>query len=145
MAENINPDKLSKIRDYCKPELEIELVGYDQKTGALDLDALAAGISGRTAAVFLENPCYLGVVEIHGDEISRLAHEHEAICIVSVDPISLGVHTPPADYGADIVCGDLQPLGMHMQFGGGQAGFIASRDEERYCLLYTSPSPRDRS
>ena len=138
VAENINPDKLSKIRDYCKPELEIELVGHDQKTGALDLDALEAGISERTAAVFLENPCYLGVVETHGDEISRLAHEHEAICVVSVDPISLGVLTPPADYGADIVCGDLQPLGMHMQFGGGQAGFIATRDEEKYVMEYPS-------
>ncbi len=138
VAENINPDKLSKIRDYCKPELEIELVGYDQKTGALDLAALEGSISERTAAIFLENPCYLGVVETHGDEISRLAHEHAAICIVSVDPISLGVLTPPADYGADIVCGDLQPLGMHMQFGGGQAGFIATRDEERYVMEYPS-------
>jgi glycine dehydrogenase subunit 1 len=138
VAENTNPDKLSKIRDYCKPELEIELVGYDPKTGALDLAALEARISERTAAVFLENPCYLGVVETHGDEISRLAHEHGAICVVSVDPISLGVLTPPADYGADIVCGDLQPLGMHMQFGGGQAGFIATRDEERYVMEYPS-------
>ena len=138
VAESINPDKLSKIRDYCKPELEIELVRYDQKMGALDLDALEASISEKTAAVFLENPCYLGVVETHGDEISRLSHEHGAICIVSVDPISLGVLTPPADYGADIVCGDLQPLGMHMQFGGGQAGFIATRDEERYVMEYPS-------
>jgi len=44
-----------------------------------------------------------------------------------VNPISLGHPGPPADYGADIVCGDIQPLGMHMQFGGGQAGFIATR------------------
>jgi glycine dehydrogenase subunit 1 len=46
--------------------------------------------------------------------------------------------TPPADYGADIVCGDIQPLGMHMQFGGGQAGFIATRDEEAYVMEYPS-------
>ena len=31
----------------------------------------------------------------------------------------------PVNQGADIVCGDIQPLGMHIQFGGGQAGFIA--------------------
>lgn len=31
--------------------------------------------------------------------------------------------------GADLVCGDIQPLGMHMQFGGGQAGFIACKQE----------------
>ena len=50
----------------------------------------------------------------------------------------MGVLTPPADYGADIVCGDIQPLGMHMQFGGGQAGYIATRDEEEYVMEYPS-------
>jgi glycine dehydrogenase subunit 1 len=50
----------------------------------------------------------------------------------------LGVLTPPIEYGADIVCGDLQPLGMHMQFGGGHAGFIATRDEEKYVMEYPS-------
>jgi glycine dehydrogenase subunit 1 len=50
----------------------------------------------------------------------------------------LGVLTPPADYGADIVCGEIQPLGMHMQFGGGQAGYIATRDEEKYVNEYPS-------
>lgn len=45
---------------------------------------------------------------------------------------------PPANFGADIVCGDLQPLGMHAQFGGGQAGFIATRDEERFVAEYPS-------
>jgi glycine dehydrogenase subunit 1 len=50
----------------------------------------------------------------------------------------LGVLAPPAHYGADIVCGDIQPLGMHMQFGGGHAGFIATRDEERYVMQYPS-------
>jgi glycine dehydrogenase subunit 1 len=48
------------------------------------------------------------------------------------------VLAPPADYGADIVCGDIQPLGMHMQFGGGHAGYIASRDEEKYVMEFPS-------
>jgi len=53
---------------------------------------------------------------------------------VGVNPISLGVLTPPALYGADIVCGDIQPLGIHMQYGGGHGGFIASRDEEAFVM-----------
>ncbi|TKJ29337.1 MAG: glycine dehydrogenase (aminomethyl-transferring) [Chloroflexi bacterium B3_Chlor] len=138
ISRTINPDKLSKIRDYCKPELEIKLVGYDPETGQLDLDHLKAEICATTAAIYLDNPSYLGFIETHGDQISRTAHDHGAICIVGADPISLGVLTPPADYGADIVCGDIQPLGMHMQFGGGQAGFIATRDEERYVMEYPS-------
>ncbi|MGD9100505.1 MAG: aminomethyl-transferring glycine dehydrogenase subunit GcvPA [Anaerolineae bacterium] len=138
LCGTISPDKLSKIRDYCKPEIEVQLVGYDARTGQLDLQALKAEISAQTAAVYFENPSYLGFIETGGDEIAQVAHAHGAVCVVGADPISLGVLTPPAGYGADIVCGDIQPLGMHMQFGGGQAGFIATRDEEKYVMEYPS-------
>jgi glycine dehydrogenase subunit 1 len=138
IARTISADLLSRITDYCKPNITIKLVGYDPKTGQLDLDALKAKISERTSAVCFENPSYLGFLEVHGREISQIAHDHGAICVVGADPISLGVLTPPADYGADIVCGDIQPLGMHMQFGGGQAGYIATRDEKEYVAEYPS-------
>ncbi|HJX38409.1 MAG TPA: aminomethyl-transferring glycine dehydrogenase subunit GcvPA [Anaerolineae bacterium] len=138
IPEIIGRDKLSKIQDYCKPELEIKLVGYEEHTGLLSLGVLERQISERTAAVYVENPSYLGFIERRGEQISRLAHDHGAVCVVSVNPISLGVLAPPVDYGADIVCGDLQPLGMHMQFGGGQAGFIATRDEVKYVMQYPS-------
>jgi len=138
IAKTISADLLSRIGDYCKPNVEIKLIGYDSETGQLDLDALEAEISSETAAVYFENPSYLGFIETRGDEISQIAHDHGAVCVVGADPISLGVLTPPADYGADIVCGDIQPLGMHLQFGGGQAGFIATRDEEKYVMEYPS-------
>jgi len=138
IARTISPDKLSRIRDYVKPELEIRLISYDGRTGQLDLAALRAALSSQTAAVYFENPSYLGFVEGQGEEIARLAHERGAICVVAVDPLSLGILTPPADYGADIVCGDIQPLGMHMNYGGGHGGFIATRDEERYVMEYPS-------
>ena len=138
VSRTISADKLSKIRDYCKPEIEVKLLDYDSETGQLDLNSLKVEISSKTAAVYFENPSYLGFIEAHGDKISKIAHDHGAICIVGVDPISLGVLTPPIEYGADIVCGDLQPLGMHMQFGGGHAGFIATRDEEKYVMEYPS-------
>jgi glycine dehydrogenase subunit 1 len=138
IARTISPDKLSKIRDYAKPDLSIQLVDFDRETGQLDLNALESTISTKTAAVYWENPSYLGFIETQNKDISRLTHDCGAISVVAADPISLGVLTPPADYGADIVCGDIQPLGMHMQFGGGQAGFIATRDEEKYVMEYPS-------
>ncbi|MEA3339881.1 MAG: aminomethyl-transferring glycine dehydrogenase, partial [Chloroflexota bacterium] len=55
IARTISADLLSKIRDYCKPGSEIELIGYDSATGQLNLDALEAAISDRTAAVYFEN------------------------------------------------------------------------------------------
>jgi len=138
VAKTISADLLSRIRDYCKPNIEIKLVGYDSDTGQVDLDALKAGISSKTAALYFENPSYLGFIETRGQEIAQIAHDHGAVCVVGADPISLGILTPPAEYGADIVCGDIQPLGMHMQFGGGQAGYIATRDEEKYVMEYPS-------
>jgi glycine dehydrogenase subunit 1 len=138
LCGTIGPDKLSKIDDYCRPAMEIQRIAYDPATGHLDLGALKAQLSPETAAVYFENPSYLGFVETRGDEIAGLAHQVGALCIVAVNPLSLGVLTPPADYGADLVCGDIQPLGIHMQFGGGHGGFIASHDEERFVMEYPS-------
>jgi glycine dehydrogenase subunit 1 len=118
--------------------MRLRLLDYDGKTGQLDLADLQSAISDNTAAVFFENPSYLGFLETQGKEVSSICHGHGTVCVVGVDPISLGILRPPAEYGADIVCGDIQALGMHMQFGGGQAGFIATRDEEAYVMEYPS-------
>jgi glycine dehydrogenase subunit 1 len=138
MVETASRDLVSKVLDYCRPDLEVRHLGHDPGRGEVDLEALRGAISSRTAAVFFENPSYLGFIETRGEEIARVAHEHGALCVVGVDPISLGVLTPPVDYGADIVCGDIQPLGMHMQFGGGHGGFIATANEERFVMEYPS-------
>jgi glycine dehydrogenase subunit 1 len=121
-----------------KPEIEIDLVGYEMESGNLDLEVLREKITEEIAAVYFEVPSYLGFIDTQADQIAELAHQSGALCVVSVDPISLGVLNPPSEYGADIVCGDIQPLGMHMQFGGGQAGFIATRDEESFVMEYPS-------
>jgi glycine dehydrogenase subunit 1 len=134
----ISPDKLSMIKNYCMPDISIKKIDIDHVTGNVNISALEKAISNKTAAVYFENPSYLGMISIHGTEIAELAHQHGAECVVGVDPISLGVLAPPAEYGADIVCGDIQSLGMHIQFGGGQAGFIATRDEEKYLMEYPS-------
>lgn len=136
VSRSTSPDKVSKVLDYCKPDMHVRCIGYDQETGQLDLDALGAALSTKTAAVYFENPSYLGCIETQGEQIARLAHQHGALCVVGADPISLGVLSPPIEYGADIVCGDIQALGMHMQFGGGHAGFIATRDEEQFVMEY---------
>jgi glycine dehydrogenase subunit 1 len=138
VARNLGWEKLSKIRDYCRPDIEIRTIGFEPDTGGLDLDELSALISPHTAAVYFDNPTYLGSIETNGQDIADIAHDHGAICVVGADPITLGVLTPPVEYGADIVCGDIQPLGMHMQFGGGQAGYIATRDEEAYVMEFPS-------
>ncbi len=134
----INPDKLSMITNYCLPDISIKQIEIARVTGNVNFSALERAISNKTAVVYFENPSYLGMIPIRGAEIAEIAHKHGAECVVGVDPISLGVIAPPAVYGADIVCGDIQSLGMHIQFGGGQAGFIATHDEEKYLMEYPS-------
>ena len=138
VSASINPDKLAMIRGYCEPDISLRLLGFDPEGGQLELAELQAALSDKTAAVYFETPSYLGVIPSQAENLAELAHRHGAVCIVAVDPTSLGVLTPPVHYGADIVCGDIQSLGMHMQFGGGQAGFIATRDEEKYVMQYPS-------
>ncbi|WP_068614899.1 aminomethyl-transferring glycine dehydrogenase subunit GcvPA [Paenibacillus tuaregi] len=138
IPRSVDPDKAKIITNYCTPVMEIQYVEIDPASGRIDLEDLRRKLDETTAAVYFENPGYLGIIEDQGAEISQLVHSVNAISIVGVDPISLGVLEPPSRYGADIVCGDLQPLGMHMNYGGGQAGFIATRDEETYVMEYPS-------
>lgn len=139
VAAAVSPERLSCIRNYAWSIVpNVKLVGFDPKTGLLDLDDLKKKISRDTAVIYFENPTFLGVIETQGAEISRIAHEHGALVSVGVDPTSLGVLEAPPRYGADIVCGDVQPLGIPMYFGGGLGGFVATRDEPEFVAEFPS-------
>jgi glycine dehydrogenase subunit 1 len=135
---SIGRDKLSKVVGYTRPDLGIELIPFDAATGLVDLAALRRVIGPDVAAVYVENPSYLGVVETGLAGIVRIAHEAGAFAVVGADPSTLGVMEPPSSFGADIACGDIQPLGMHQYFGGGHAGYIASADDPRIVMEYPS-------
>jgi glycine dehydrogenase subunit 1 len=141
VPRSLDPERLDVIRTFCEPRemgshIAVTLVDFDASTGRIDLDDLQAKLSDGVCAVYFENPSYLGTIEADAAEIARLAHEAGAQAVAGVDPISLGVLAPPAQYGADIAVGTMQPLGVHMNCGGGVCGFIASRDEERYAREY---------
>ena len=124
----IHPERAEALRTYTEPiGLHIKTVGYKKETGQLNLEDLKSKISEKTAAVYIENPTYLGLIETQVEEIAQEAHSHEALFIVGVDPISLGVLRPPGDYEADIVIGEGQPLGSHMNYGGPLLGIFACR------------------
>ena len=136
-----DPERLSVIHTYCQPtqmagSIDVITIATDPTTGRLDLGDLKSKLGDDVAAVYFENPAYLGTIETEAAEIARMTRAAGAETIVGVDPASLGVMTAPGDYGADIVTGPVQPLGVHMQCGGGAGGFIASRDEERYVRTY---------
>lgn len=133
---SLSPERRSVIDGYCHPRTRIEEVAFDRATGQLELGALEGALSDGVSCVYLEVPGYLGTLEAAAAEAGELAHAAGALLVVGVDAISLGVLEAPPRYGADIVCGELQALGMHMHYGGGLAGFIATPDEERFVAEY---------
>lgn len=137
VPEYMDPEKRRVMENYAESCLRFVTVKCDEK-GCIDLEDLKAKIDQDTAGVYFENPGYLGVVEPNGQKISDMIHEAGGLSLVGVDPISLGVLAAPPSYGADIVCGDLQPLGIHMNYGGGQSGFMATRDEEKFVMEFPS-------
>ncbi len=138
VSSTVGPERLSHMGNFCRRRLTIEKVGADPRTGLLDLHDLEKKLTRRTACVYLENPTYLGLIEHRGAEVAEMAHASGALLVVGVDPSSLGVLAPPATYGADIVCGECQPFGLHMNFGGGVCGFIASRDDPEIVAEYNT-------
>lgn len=139
VAGTLSKDKKSHINNFCRPVMSVRYVDYDRKTGLMDLENLESKISADTACVLFECPSYLGVIETQGKEIAEIAHAHGALCAVSVNPITLGILATPASYGADITCGDVQPFGLHMNYGGGLCGFISTSDESSFLNEHPSP------
>ena len=137
LPKNMNPENLSIIKNYCNSvheenALEIDMINYDPDTGRMDIAELKDKISDDVAAVFLENPNYLGVIESDAKEIGAIARENGAEFVVYADPITLGVLEAPGNYGATLAVGDIHSVGLHLYAGGGQAGYIASPDDMRY-------------
>ena len=134
VPETVSPLRMKVIENYCRnSEVKaIHRVSCHPDTGLIDLSDVKARLTANTAGVYLENPSYLGMIETQGKEVADLAHANGSLFAVGVNPMSLGVLAPPGDYGADIVSGDTQPLGVHMNYGGGACGFVAVRDVEEH-------------
>jgi glycine dehydrogenase subunit 1 len=128
----IHPERSATLKAYTEPAgILLKNVAYDATSGELSINDLESKLSDKTAAVYVENPSYLGFIETQMEEISREAHSHDALFIVGMDPTSLGILKSPGEYGADIVVGEAQPLGNPMNFGGPMLGIMACRNDMR--------------
>lgn len=126
VASTVNPAYRSVLDTYAHAaDFKLHTIPFDEKTGKLDAGFIKSGLGDSIAAVLVQVPSFFGVVEDF-KWLAELAHEKGAVLIVSANPISLGLLKAPASYGADIVCGDGQPLGIPSSFGGPALGFMAT-------------------
>lgn len=138
VAGNVSSDRFSGIKNYCEPVMEVISIAGDPETGQIDIKSIEDQIDSNTACIYFENPNYLGIIETAGEKLASLAHSHDALLVVGVDPSTLGVLETPANYGADIACGDVQTLGLHPGFGGNSGGFIATHNKKEFVMEYPS-------
>lgn len=111
--------------------IELLELPYDQETGQTPLSALEAYVDESVAAVVIPQPNFFGVLEEH-DAWVDWAHANNALAIALVNPLSLALLTPPGEWGekgADIVCGEGQPLGIPLSSGGPYFGFMCCKKE----------------
>jgi glycine dehydrogenase subunit 1 len=106
-----------------------EIVEVGLRDGQTDAEELAAALDGETAAVFLQNPNFLGAIE-RIKVLGAAAKEHGALLVVAADPMTLGVLESPGACGADIALGEGQPLGNRLDFGGPSFGFFCATEEQ---------------
>lgn len=130
--------KLEKILAYLPDTITVHLVDVDESTGAINASDVQKLVNDETAAVLIETPNVFGVVEESAGVIAQAAHAHGAVMIAATDPVSLGYLEAPSSWGADIVCGDIQSLGIGLHFGGGHGGFIATHDEPEFVFEFPS-------
>lgn len=141
LPETMNPQIKRVVINYIdsnQPDRAIKpiFVRSNPNTGTIDLDDLKNKLDDNVTAIVLEPINFLGVIEPQAMLIGELAKSKGAEFITYIDPISLGVMEAPAKYGATIVCGDLHSLGLHLNCGNGQAGFISTMNEEKYLQNY---------
>ena len=127
ISETVNPDVLTTVKTYCASR-NVPVTVIPAKGHLTDPAALQEALNTETATVYVQTPNYYGLLE-DAEEIVRLAHEAGAKAALGVNPISLGLLKTPGEYGADIACGEGQPLGLPMGFGGPYLGFMATTRE----------------
>ena len=86
------------------------------------------GVDESAACLVSQFPNFYGGIEDLA-ALTAAAHQAGALAVVSCDPIAAGMFRPPGDYGADIVTGEGQPLGIPPSYGGPYVGLFATRQQ----------------
>ncbi len=118
----------------CHQDIEFETVDFDRRAGCTALSALEAYSGQDYTALVLQQPNFFGNLE-EVDQLTDWAHANNILVIAVVNPTALALLKPPGEWGeiregkrgADIVCGEGQPLGVPLASGGPYFGFMATR------------------
>jgi glycine dehydrogenase subunit 1 len=126
IAETLNPHYRKVVEQYLVSLGTEIVIAPATKDGLIDFHQLDKLLDDKTAALLMQYPNFLGVVDRVG-EVSPMAQAVGALTIVCANPLVYGLFQSASELGADIAVGDCQPFGLPLQFGGPYVGYMACR------------------
>ena len=124
VSATLDPKVKRVVETYAKYQgVVIETIA--EKDGITDLADLEAKLAADdVAGVILAQPNYYGIVEDYTG-VADMCHAKKTQFVMNAKLSTLSVLKTPAEWGADIACGDAQSLGIPMTYGGPYVGYLA--------------------
>ncbi len=126
VAPDVHPQYRETMRTYLLGTSDVICGDQDLKASLKDV---LAQVDRETACLIIQNPTFFGqLVDVTG--LADAVHAAGALLVVVANPaMSMGLLTPPGEYGADIVVAEGQPFGAGLNFGGPYLGIFATREK----------------
>ena len=128
LSQGLLPQVIDVVKTYARFN-GVQITMVPCQDGQTSYGALAAELAaGDVAGVLVPGINRYGVIEDHTG-FADAVHAQKGLFMVYSDPSTLAVIRTPGEWGADIVCGDSQSLGIPLSYGGPYVGFLACRKE----------------
>lgn len=132
LPKTVNP-RYRRVVKTVLSQLDIEIIelSYEAKTGTTDLTQLSQYEDNSIAALVIPQPNFFGCLE-PVDQLTAWAQKNNVLTIALVNPTAMALLKAPGEWndtGADIVCGEGQPLGVPLASGGPYFGFLCCKQD----------------
>lgn len=128
IPKSLHPEYRQTLKTYLSGfNFKLQEVDFS-KDGFIDILRLEKLLDDDTACFVLQNPNFFGMIEEAGKTVEILK-QRRVLSVMVTNPLSLAFLKEPSSLGVDIVCGDGQPLGGRLNFGGPSFGFLAARKD----------------
>ncbi|MBI3306678.1 MAG: aminomethyl-transferring glycine dehydrogenase subunit GcvPA [Candidatus Omnitrophica bacterium] len=125
VARSVHPHYRQVLKTYLEgTHYEIEEFDF-QPDKTFNRKDFSEKVKENVAGAIFQTPNFFGVVE-NLEGISEELHAQGALLIMVGHPLAMSVVKSPGEWGADVACGEGQPLGIPLQFGGPYLGYFST-------------------
>jgi glycine dehydrogenase subunit 1 len=119
ISDRVHPNWIAVVRSYAHGrDIAIDMQPHGE-----------FAIADEHACLAVQQPDFYGRMSAAAAAWGDAAHSAGSLYVVAADPVSLGLFRPPANYGADVVVGEGQSLGVPLSYGGPYVGLFACREK----------------